>query len=123
MKFLSTPIDLRTLALKMVSEPFAMVCMDLRVEGIEDSTRQTIETHCPLLSESPTNISLLFLSLSSNLVALNLINIKTETNLKNNKHIYTIQIINTTSIPKYMTLFENSFMSFYGILLKNLKFS
>lgn len=62
----------------MVSEPLAMVCMDLRVEGIEDSTRQTIETHWPLLSESPTNTSLLFLSFSSNIVALNLINIKKE---------------------------------------------
>jgi len=57
----------------MLSEPLAMVCMDLRLGGIDDSTRQTIETHCPLLSESPTNTSLLFLSLSSNVVALNLI--------------------------------------------------
>jgi len=56
----------------MLREPFAMVRMDLRVGGIEDSTRQTIETHCPLLSESPTNTILLFLSLSSNAVALNL---------------------------------------------------
>jgi hypothetical protein len=60
----------------MLSEPLAMVCMDLRVGGSEDSTRQTIETHWPLLSESPTNTSLLFLSLSSNVVALNLINMK-----------------------------------------------
>jgi hypothetical protein len=60
----------------MLSEPLAMVCMELRVGGIKDSTRQTIETHWPLLSESPTNTSLLFLSLSSNVVALNLINMK-----------------------------------------------
>jgi len=56
----------------MLRDPFAMVRMDLRVGGTEDSTRQTIETHWPLFSESPTNTILLFLSLSSNAVALNL---------------------------------------------------
>jgi hypothetical protein len=72
----------------MLSEPLAMVCMDLRVGGSEDSTRQTIETHWPLLSESPTNTSLLFLSLSSNVVALNLINMKRKLISINLKIIY-----------------------------------
>lgn len=63
-----------TVALKVVKEP--LVCMDLRFGGMDESTRQTIETHWPLLSESPTNTSLLPLSLSSNAVALNLVNMK-----------------------------------------------
>lgn len=57
-----------TLALKMFSEPLAVECMDLRVLGSTESTRQTMETHWPLMSESPTNTNLLFLSLSSNVV-------------------------------------------------------
>ena len=54
------------------------MCMDLRAGGICDWTKQTIETHWFRFSESPTNTSLLPLSLSNNAVALNLIaNMKT----------------------------------------------
>jgi hypothetical protein len=41
--------------------------------GIEASTMHTRETHWFLLTESPTNTNLLFLSFSSSLVALNLV--------------------------------------------------
>lgn len=62
------------MAVKVIREP--LVCMDLRFGGMDESTKQTIETHWPLLSESPTNTSLFPLSLSSNAVALNLVNMK-----------------------------------------------
>lgn len=59
-----------TMALKVDKEP--LVCMDLWEDGIMESTKQIIEIHCPLFKESPTYTSLLFLSFSSNAVALNL---------------------------------------------------
>jgi len=88
--FFLQQILLLTVALKVLNEP--LVCMDLSVGGTAESTRQTIETHWPLFSESPTNISLLFLSVSSNAVALNLINIeKSSTKLKTiDKDIFNI---------------------------------
>lgn len=50
-----------------------MLCINLSLGSwIDESKRQTIETHCPLFRESPTNTILLFLSLSNSLVALNL---------------------------------------------------
>lgn len=80
--FLQQQILLLTVALKVLKEP--LLCMDLSVGGTAESTRHNIEIHWPLFRESPTNISLLFLSFSSNAVALNLINIeKSPTKLKN----------------------------------------
>jgi len=77
----------------MLSEALAVECMDLRVLGSIESTRQTMETHWPLMSESPTNTSLLFLSLSSNAVALNLINIETTTFHKPQKLYPNLKIV------------------------------
>jgi len=62
--------EILTMALKETSEPLPFI--DLSVGGIDESTRQTMDTHWPLFRESPTNTSLLFLSLSSNAVALKL---------------------------------------------------
>lgn len=70
-----------TMALKVVREP--LVCMDLLAEGMEDSRRHTIETHCPLFRESPTNTSLFPLSLSNSAFAVNLVNMKHTTNNTN----------------------------------------
>lgn len=58
------------MALKVIKEPLLLI--DLSFGGIHESSRQTIDTHWPLFRESPTNISLLLLSLSSSAVALNL---------------------------------------------------
>lgn len=58
------------MALKVLNEPLEF--MDLNCGRTTESSKQTIETHWPLFNESPTNTSLLFLSLSSNAVALNL---------------------------------------------------
>ena len=51
-----------TSALKMVRCAFGD--MDLLSAGITDTSKHTIEIHCPLFSESPTNISLFPLSFS-----------------------------------------------------------
>ena len=61
-----------TNALKEMSEPLKTRILSL-LSGIEASTMHTRETHWFLLSESPTNTNLLFLSFSSSLVALNLL--------------------------------------------------
>jgi hypothetical protein len=55
-----------------MSEPLKTRILSL-LSGIEASTMHTRETHWFLLSESPTNTNLLFLSFSSSLVALNLL--------------------------------------------------
>jgi hypothetical protein len=60
-----------TSALKEMSEPLKVRILRLS-SGIEASTMHTKETHWFLLRESPTNTNLLFLSFSSNAVALNL---------------------------------------------------
>lgn len=60
----------RTLTLKAVREPFD--CRDLCEFGTADPRRHTIDTHWPLLRESPTNTILFPLSLSSRALASNL---------------------------------------------------
>lgn len=64
MKWLGhTHIYIYTLAVKTVSEP--IVFMDLDSSGIIEWRRQIMETYWPLFSESPTNIILFPLSVSS----------------------------------------------------------
>ena len=53
---------LLTSALNMVRGAFGDI--DLLSAGITDCNKHTIDIHCPLFSESPTNISLLFLNFS-----------------------------------------------------------
>lgn len=54
--------SIHTSALKMVRWAFGDI--DLLSEGISDCNKHTIDIHCPLFSESPTNISLLPLNFS-----------------------------------------------------------
>lgn len=51
-----------TSARKIVKGAFGDI--DLLLAGITDCNKHTIDIHCPLFSESPTNISLLFLNFS-----------------------------------------------------------
>jgi hypothetical protein len=62
---------MHTNALKEMSEPLKMRVLSLS-SGIEASTMHTKETHWFLFTESPTNTNLLFLSISSSLMASNL---------------------------------------------------
>ena len=74
-----------TLILKVVMDPFGVT--DLRSGEMDDSSKQTIEAHWFLTIESPTNTSLLPLSLSNIALALNLVNVQIKSNkIRTTKH-------------------------------------
>ena len=61
-----------TLALKLYKLPFKLLDF-IKLEGIDDSIKQTSETHWFRFKESPTNTSRLSLSLSRSALAPNLV--------------------------------------------------
>ena len=81
-----------TLILKAVMDPF--VVTDLSSREMDDSSKQTMEAHWFLVIESPTNTSLLPLSLSNIALALNLVNVQIQYNkIRTTKHYTIVQYV------------------------------